>query len=412
VPELMLIGRTSPATRDAIVALLRRDGYTVREARDLRHAMESDVVLADDVDAARALEARSIALDGVDCVAEDPRTRELFARVRRVAQADSAVLVTGETGTGKELVARQLFHGSPRHGSSGKGAGRFVPVNCAGLSDTLLESELFGHIKGAFTGAVADKPGLVEEAEGGILFLDEIGDMPLALQVRLLRFLDSGEVRRVGDTRLRRAHVRIVAATNRPLDRDVAAGRFRSDLFYRLNVLSLHVPPLRERPEDIPVLASRALARSAARLGLGVRAFSADASAALRQYRWPGNVRQLHSAIESAVLSATGDLIEEADLPSCVQRDAARSGERAVADADACVDSDGRARSGSRLIAGSGSGPADAERLVRALVRTGGNQTHAAAALGISRTTLWRRLRRASDIADRGDVTTEALTEM
>jgi DNA-binding NtrC family response regulator len=384
--ELLLIGRTSPATRDALVALLRRDGHTVREARDLHDALR-DRPHDDGRDAGAG--------DGVECVAVDPRTRELFTRVRRVAQADSAVLVTGETGTGKELVARHIFHGSARH------RGRFVPVNCAGLSDTLLESELFGHRKGAFTGAIADKPGLVEEAEGGVLFLDEIGDMPLALQVRLLRFLDSGEARRVGDTLPRRANVRIIAATNRALEHDVAAGRFRSDLFYRLNVLSLHLPPLRERPEDIPVLASHALGRSAARLHVRVRGFSDDAWRALRQYRWPGNVRQLHSSVESAVLAATSDVVEEADLPACVQRDAPIAGNIAdslagsLAVGFAGVGADG-GLTGGGVASGGLAGSADAERLVRALVRTGGNQTHAAAALGISRTTLWRRLRRAN----------------
>jgi transcriptional regulator with PAS, ATPase and Fis domain len=305
-------------------------------------------------------------------VAVDTRTRALFARVDSLADCDSTVLITGETGTGKEVIARRLSRAGRR------GRGSFVPVNCGALPDALAESELFGHRRGAFTGAHADKAGLVEEAEGGMLFLDEIGDMPQAVQVRMLRFLDSGETRRVGDTAFRHVRVRVVAATNRPLERDVQSGRFRADLFYRINVVALHVPPLRDRTADIPALASLFLARSSARLRKDVRAFSTDALARLLRYRWPGNIRQLQNAVECAVHAARGESVAPHELPAYVTREDDRHCDNQTLPYDA----------DSAPIGG------ELEQIALALVRAGGNQRHAADALGISRTTLWRRLRK------------------
>ena len=318
---------------------------------------------------------------GGDCVAVDARSRALFAQVDRLANCDTPVLITGETGAGKEVVARRLYRPDRQR------RGRFVPVNCGGLTETLAESELFGHRRGAFTGASTDKAGLVEEANGGVLFLDEIGDMPPPVQVRLLRFLDSGEARRVGDTVPRTLNVRIVAATNRPLERDVRDGRFRADLFYRINVVAVHVPPLRERTADIPALAAHALARAAVRLRKNLRGFSNDATACLMRYAWPGNIRQLHNAVECAAFAAATELVARDELPAYVR--AAEDGVPPGPPGPLNVDETDPARPEDAALPGQ-----DVERIALALVRASGNQRHAAAALGISRTTLWRRLRR------------------
>jgi len=373
VAVVLLVGR-APALRHALAEELRRGGHTVRETDDARAALARLDAHACDaivIDTAADRRPPPVTVTAASAgVAVDPHMRALFAGLGRVASADSTVLITGETGTGKELVARAIYARSRRRA-------HFVPVNCGALPDALVESELFGHKKGAFTGAWADKPGLVEEAEGGVLFLDEIGEMPMPLQVRLLRFLDSGEVRRVGDTSVRHVDVRIIAATNRSLEEDVDAGRFRRDLFYRLNVISLHLPPLRDRPRDIPALAQHALAASAGRLRKDVRGFSYEALRLLQAYAWPGNVRQLQSVVESAAVAAGGDTIAEDDLPACV-KPLARLVKREP------------------LL----SPEADVDRLTRALARSGGNQTHAAASLGISRTTLWRRLRRVETVRE------------
>ena len=315
-----------------------------------------------------------------DCVAVDARSHALFAQVDHLANCDTPVLITGETGTGKEVVARRLFRADRQR------RGRFVPVNCGALTETLAESELFGHRRGAFTGALTDKAGLVEEANGGVLFLDEIGDMPPPVQVRLLRFLDSGEARRVGDTLPRELRVRIVAATNRPLERDVREGRFRADLFYRINVIGLHVPPLRERRADIPALAAHALARAAVRLRKNLRGFSSETIACLMECPWPGNVRQLQNAVECAAFSAAGEVVARHELPPDVA--AARPHEASL---DPQYNQDPAPQPPAAPCTSDRQD--DVAQIALALVRASGNQRHAAAALGISRTTLWRRLR-------------------
>ncbi len=235
--------------------------------------------------------------------------REVMAVIERVAAYPSTVLLTGESGTGKELLAQALHERSDRRG------GPMVAVNCAAIPEALLESELFGHERGAFTGAVRAHPGLFEQADGGTLLLDEIGEMPLGLQAKLLRVLEDGRVRRVGGTRDLAVDARVVAATARELESEVAAGRFRSDLFYRLNVVRVRIPPLRERVEDIPLLAEVLIERASRRLGRPVRGLSEEASRLLMAGSWPGNVRQLENALERAVLMASGSLIEAADLP-------------------------------------------------------------------------------------------------
>jgi two-component system response regulator AtoC len=225
---------------------------------------------------------------------------EVVRMAGKVKDYDATVLVTGESGTGKELVARLLHFGGRRKGRP------FVAVNCGAIPETLLESELFGHRRGAFTEAKSDRAGLIEEAGGGTLFLDEIGEFPLPLQTKLLRFLQEGEIRRLGDTETRKVNVRLVAATARDLEREVAGGRFREDLFYRLNVIRIHVPPLRERRDDIPLLAKHFLSHYCRKYGKREMLLSEDALAAMTSHEWRGNVRELRNLMERCALLATG----------------------------------------------------------------------------------------------------------
>jgi two-component system, NtrC family, response regulator AtoC len=243
-------------------------------------------------------------------VGRSPQLAAAITLADKVARHPSTVLVTGESGTGKELVARHIHRQSPRAAAS------FVAVNCGAIPDALLESELFGHAKGAFTGALSERDGLFAEADGGTLFLDELGELPIALQVKLLRALQEGEVRRVGDNAPRRVDVRVVAATSRDLEADVAEGRFRADLYYRVNVVQIHLPPLRERTEDVPELVRCFIDRYNARLGLRVAGTSAAAMRALIEYSWPGNVRELENVVERAMVLTEGDQLDLAQLPA------------------------------------------------------------------------------------------------
>ncbi len=227
-----------------------------------------------------------------DLIGASPAMREIFALIRKIAHGRSSVLLTGESGTGKEVVARTIHY----HGSRAEKP--FIPINCTAIPEGLLESELFGHVRGAFTGAHTSKRGLFEKADGGTLFLDEIGDMGLGLQSKLLRVLQDREVRPVGGTQSIVVDVRIIAASNRDLESEIAAGRFREDLYYRLNVIPIQIPPLRERREDVPVLAAAFLDEFAARLGKTVESIEPAAMAALVAYDWPGNVRELRNVVE------------------------------------------------------------------------------------------------------------------
>jgi transcriptional regulator with PAS, ATPase and Fis domain len=234
----------------------------------------------------------------------------LVEEIDRVARSDAKVLITGESGVGKELVARAV------HTRSARSNRPFVPVNCAGLPETLLESELFGHVRGSFTGAYRDKPGKLELADTGTVFLDEIGEMTLRMQGLLLRFLETGELQKVGsDSSVRRVNTRVVAATNRDLRELIGLGQFREDLFYRLNVIHLLVPPLRERKTDIPAMVEQSLKSFSARGDYAVRAIDADAVAALTEYRWPGNVRELENVIERLVVTCRHETVTVSDLP-------------------------------------------------------------------------------------------------
>jgi two-component system response regulator AtoC len=248
-----------------------------------------------------------------DILAKSASMQDIFRTIAKIADYKTTVLVSGESGVGKELVARAIHHRSSRK------AGPFVPVNCGAIPENLLESELFGHKKGAFTDAVADRRGLFEEADGGTLFLDEIGELPLGLQVKLLRVLEDEKIRRLGDTRDLQVDVRIVAATHRDLLAETKAGRFREDLFYRLNVLPIHVPPLRERPEDIPLLVDHFITRNNARLHTEIRGLDGECRRLLYEYAWPGNVRELENTIERAMVLSEGQQLTATDLPERIR---------------------------------------------------------------------------------------------
>ena len=255
----------------------------------------------------RRLEAELPA--GHEMVGESPKIQEFLQQLARVAPTDSSVLLLGETGTGKEMAARAIHRASPRAGRA------FVPINGATLGENLLESELFGHERGAFTGAVVSKAGRLEQADGGTLFLDEVSEVPLAVQAKLLRVLETREFERVGGTKMRRVDIRIVAATNRSLKDEVKAGRFREDLYFRLNVVRLILPPLRERREDIPLLAAYFAARVARRMNKKLVGITPETHALLRRHDWPGNIRELANAIERAVLMTDGEVISPESLP-------------------------------------------------------------------------------------------------
>jgi Nif-specific regulatory protein len=244
-----------------------------------------------------------------EIVGESSAIRKVYDFVRRTAPADSTILITGESGTGKELVARAIHVNSPRSEFP------FVAINCAALPESLLESELFGHEKGAFTGALMQKKGKLEAAEGGTIFLDEIGEMAVPLQAKLLRALQEREIERVGSTRPVKINIRIVAATNRDLQKGIQEGTFRQDLFYRLNVLTLRTPPLRDMREDIPLLARYFVSRFSKKAGRPLHGISQEALQYLQHYDWPGNVRELENAIERAVVMGSSDLILPEDLP-------------------------------------------------------------------------------------------------
>jgi two-component system response regulator HydG len=292
--------------------------------------------------------------------------REVLERVVRVGPTDATVLISGESGTGKELVARAL------HVSSRRGNRPFVPVNCAAITDTLLESELFGHARGAFTGATRARRGLFEEAHGGTLFIDEIGETSPGFQAKLLRALQEGEVRRVGESVPVQVDVRVIAATNQDLRRAIADRRFREDLYYRLAVVPIRIPPLRERIEDVPLLAAHFAERFAARTGTR-KVLTPEAVARLQRHPWPGNVRELENVIEQAAALGTGAEIRAEDVE--VETHAGPAGEEARTLAAAVEDAERRT-------------------IEAALTRAGGDLARVARELGVSGTTLWRKMKR------------------
>jgi two-component system response regulator HydG len=314
-PGIQVILMTAHASVEAAVAAVKDGAYdyltkpfdhidrvalTVRRAAEHRRLWERASSLETMLEGRERFE---------ELIGQSRRMTDVFRLVEAVADSSATVLVLGESGTGKELVARALHRRSARRDRP------FVAVNCSALAETLLDSELFGHVRGAFTGAVAARRGLFEAADGGTIFLDEIGDVPAATQVRLLRVLQEGEIRPVGAQESRQVDVRVIAATHADLDEARAAGRFREDLYYRLDVVTIRLPPLRERPDDIPILASHFLQKLAPRVGKRLEGISAEAMTLLRRHPWPGNVRELENAIERAVVLARGPELVPGDLP-------------------------------------------------------------------------------------------------
>jgi len=310
-----------------------------------------------------------------EIVAKSAGMREALELATKVAQHPSTVLVTGESGTGKELIARLIHNSSPRADMA------FVPINCGAIPENLLESELFGHVKGAFTGAHQDRAGLFEEANGGTLFLDEIGELPAQLQVKLLRALQESEIRRVGDSASRKVDVRIITATARDLDQEVRVGNFRSDLYYRINVVRIHLPPLRQRTEDIPPLARHFLDRFAEQLSVSVNGFEPAAMKLLLGHPWYGNVRQLENVVERAMVLAEGPTIKPEDLPDFIRHpETAVEGPQETLPADELSIKKQTADLEKRLIS-------------RALQVTDGNRTKAADLLDLSYRALLYKIR-------------------
>ncbi|MGA8891862.1 MAG: sigma-54 dependent transcriptional regulator [Anaeromyxobacteraceae bacterium] len=371
-PSTQVIVMTAFGSIESAVEAVRRGAYDyltkpfqsdelrvrVEKALEKRRLLGEVSLLAGDFRSRYGLE---------NVVGRSPALREVLDRAIRVAATDATVLLTGESGTGKELVARAIHAGSRRSTRP------FVPVNCAAITETLLESELFGHARGAFTGAVRARRGLFEEASGGTLFIDEIGETSPGFQAKLLRALQEGEVRRVGESTAIQVDVRVIAATNQDLQRAIAEKRFREDLFYRLNVVPLRIPPLRERREDIPLLARHFLERLNRRGGES-RRWTVEALARMLEHDWPGNVRELENVVEQAAALSAGREIQASDVSFGHDARSASTGPGTTL-ADAVAAAERRA-------------------IEAALVRCGGDQARVARELGVSATTLWRKMKR------------------
>jgi transcriptional regulator with PAS, ATPase and Fis domain len=375
-----LIGRTRAAWGDERAEELRFfEPIRLKECLDVSLHRVTETLKA----AERKLRERRRALvqvargveEPLGIVAHSASMRQVVDLARRVAKVDSTVLITGESGSGKERIARLV------HDESTRAAGAFIAVNCGAITETLLESELFGHARGAFTGATIDRPGLFEAANGGTLLLDEVGEVSPAMQVKLLRALQEREVRRVGENKSRRVDVRVLAATNRDLAHGVAGGAFRQDLYYRLKVVELHVPPLRERRDDVLPLARVLLADAALRMKRKIAGLAPGAADQLLRYEWLGNVRELENAMERAVALARGSRVEIEDLPEEIRRAFPTP-----------VASRGAVRPLDEV---------EKEYILAALKVNGGNQTHTAAQLRIGAATLYRKLKSYGKIGDK-----------
>jgi two-component system response regulator HydG len=379
LPELPVIMMTGHGTIESAVEAMKMGAWDYltkpfpqeKLFAQVRHCLEGERLREENSALKKELKERTGAGQPVFA---SPRFAEVFELALQVAPSDSSVLITGESGTGKELIAGTVHYASPR------AKNRFLAINCAALSETLLESQLFGHTKGAFTGAVQAQKGLLDEADGGTLFLDEVGDLSPSLQAKLLRALQEGEFLPVGSTRPKRVDVRFLAATNKNLEEEVAAGRFREDLFYRLNVIALHLPPLRERPEDIEPLARHFLEKMAGKTRRQVKSISLEALEILRAYHWPGNVRELENVIERGVILARENRITPDLLPLKI-----------ISGAPPLSSSTASAAPFEQPVLSL----RDAEciQVSRALQQTGWNKSQAAVLLGITRKTLDRKIK-------------------
>jgi DNA-binding NtrC family response regulator len=348
------------------------------EPEELEIAVHNAIQLRDILRENQRLKATvSQSLTGKQLLGESPATRHLMEEIQRVAPYKTNVLIVGESGTGKELVARTIHNLGPRRDRA------WVAINCSAIPHDLMESELFGYVKGAFTGASQARLGRLEQAQGGTLFLDEIGDLDLALQTKLLRVLQEREFSPLGSDQVRKVDVRIMAATNRDLKELVRQGKFREDLFYRLDVYSIVVPPLRERREDVPLLAQAFLDELAADTDKPVHKLSSEALAVLGGYNWPGNIRELRNAIERSLLSCKGDTIEARDLPYAILR-----GSGAAPATDSCLDMMGSADLDSWIES------VERRAILQALEQSGGVQAQAARRLGISERSFWHRIKK------------------
>jgi two-component system response regulator AtoC len=374
LPGATVIMMSAYGSADLAIEAMKRGAYdylakpfapseillTIRKARERERLRRSNQLLR-----------REVQRGERPIVAASEAMIRVLEVVERAAEFKATVLLTGESGTGKEVLARAI------HAQSGRREEAFVAVNCGAIPEMLLESELFGHSRGAFTGASRARRGLFVEADGGTLFLDEIGELPVALQVKLLRVLQEEEVRPLGESKPLQVDIRVIAATSRQLEEEVAAGRFREDLFYRLNVLRVPVPPLRERREDIAVLVDHLVGRARETLGKPIRSVTDDALARLLAYPWPGNVRELENVIERAVILAETDRITLRDLPENVVSPELRPGVLGAGDLSL--------RRARKVL--------EADMINRALRATGGNRTHAARLLEISHRALLYKIK-------------------
>jgi transcriptional regulator with PAS, ATPase and Fis domain len=349
-----------------VVACIRDISHVLRLVGELERSKEEIARKEDNI---RTLLQKKRRERLGDIVARSPKMQEIFELIELVAKSDVTVLIQGESGTGKELVASTIRALSHRRG------GPFIRVSCAALPEGLLESELFGHVKGAFTGAIRDRPGRFELADKGTIFLDEVGTMNPSIQVKLLRVLQEREFERVGGTKTIKIDVRVIAASNQDLQKAVQEGRFREDLFYRLNVIPIMVPPLREHKEDIPLLVNTILQRLTAKAQWKSLKVSLEAMNLLIEYDWPGNVRELENGIEYAVLRTAGDTILPQSLPPWIKG----KGERAH---------------GLRQLLVNIIGETEREEIIKKIAEYQGKVSDAAKALGVGRTTLWRKMKR------------------
>ncbi|RMD84099.1 MAG: sigma-54-dependent Fis family transcriptional regulator [Candidatus Dadabacteria bacterium] len=313
-------------------------------------------------------------------IGESKPMQDIFEKVRRIAPFKTTILITGESGTGKELLANAIHRNSPRAGKP------MVTVNCGAIPENLIESELFGHKMGAFTDAIRDRKGLLEEANGGTVFLDEIGELPLHLQVKLLRVLQESKLRRVGEEQLREIDIRVLAATHKDLEKEVAAGRFREDLYYRLNVVQICIPALRNRPEDIPALVRHFIKKYNRKLGTKIRDISPEVKKCFMKYPWKGNIRELENCIERGIILANSDVIDLDAIPEKIS--AYHSGSRAIETSLGRDIGDKDSLSIKERVR-----ELETNLILKALERTGGNRTHAAKLLEISHRTLLYKLK-------------------